>query len=70
MPLGKLSRLIIFINVMAKKKWIKDENLRDKVIQKHDSLDAVIEDRKKNGYPIIKPDIPGSVKGGSDEKNR
>lgn len=53
---------------MAKKKWIKDKNLRDKVIQKHDSLDAVIEDRKKNGYPIIKPDIPGSVKGGSDEK--
>lgn len=68
MPLGKLSRLIIFIKVMSKKKWIKDKDLRNKVIQKHDSLDAVIEDRKKNGYPIIKPDIPGSVKGGSDEK--
>ena len=53
---------------MSKKKWIKDKDLRNKVIQKHDSLDAVIEDRKKNGYPIIKPDIPGSVKGGSDEK--
>lgn len=68
MPPGKLSRLIIFIDAMAKKKWIKDKDLRNKVIQKHDSLDAVIEDRKKNGYPIIKPDIPGSVKGGSDEK--
>lgn len=53
---------------MSKKKWIKDKDLRNEVIQKHDSLDAVIEDRKKNGYPIIKPDIPGSVKGGSDEK--
>lgn len=68
MPPGKLLRLIIFIDAMAKKKWIKDKDLRNKVIQKHDSLDAVIEDRKKNGYPIIKPDIPGSVKGGSDEK--
>lgn len=42
-PLGKLLRLTIFIKAMSKKKWIKDKDLRNKVIQKHGSLDALMD---------------------------
>lgn len=53
MPQGKLSRLIIFIDIMAKNRWSDDNDFKGRVVYGYDSPDYIMEVVSKND--IYKP---------------